>query len=127
MRTRSGAACPTCWRHLDNLTGRFGLPAVVAINRFPTDSEEEVDAVAEACGAHGAKAIVSDVFAQGGAGATDLALEVVRLAETGPVPARFTYADDDRLTEKIRKGRAAAVRRQRRRLRTAGAGETGSS
>ena len=92
---------PNLLRHLDNLTQHFGLPSVVAINRFPTDTAEETALVVAACRERGVQAIVSDVFAQGGDGGIDLAREVVRLAESGSAKTAFTYADEDALEKKI--------------------------
>ena len=70
---------PNLLRHADNIKNVFGLPCVVAVNAFPTDTEEELSLVAERCAALGVKAVRSDVWAKGGAGGEALAAEAVRL------------------------------------------------
>ena len=72
---------PNLLRHADNIKNVFGLPCVVAVNAFPTDTEAELALVAEKCAALGVKAVRSDVWARGGAGGEALAAEVVRLCE----------------------------------------------
>ena len=86
------AGVPNMAKHLENIA-RFNLPCVVAINRFPTDSTEELAAIAEAARAAGAfDAVVSEVHTRGGAGGVPLAEAVVRAAETtGRKPFRFLY------------------------------------
>ncbi len=80
-------------RHIENVR-QFGVPAVVAINRFPTDSDEEIAAVQAIAAAHGSQALVCTHWAEGGAGAVDLAERVVQLAET---PSQFAPLYDDAL------------------------------
>ena len=70
---------PNLLRHADNIKNVFGLPCVVAVNAFPTDTEAELSLVAERCAALGVKAVRSDVWAKGGTGGEALAAEVVRL------------------------------------------------
>ena len=70
---------PNLLRHADNIKNVFGLPCVVAVNAFPTDTEAELSLVAERCAALGVKAVRSEVWAKGGAGGEALAAEVVRL------------------------------------------------
>ena len=70
---------PNLLRHADNIKNVFGLPCVVAVNAFPTDTEAELSLVAERCAALGVKAVRSDVWAKGGAGGEALAAEAVRL------------------------------------------------
>lgn len=92
--------------HLSNVA-RFGIPAVVAINRYPSDTEAEMQAVmrsAMACGAFGVS--VADVYGQGGAGAEDLARLIMSVPQSEPLPVRL-YNDDDSLPEKIGKVAAA--------------------
>ena len=72
---------PNLLRHVENITKVFGLPAVVAINRFPTDSEEELKLVEDKCKELGVNVALSEVWGKGGAGGEALAKEVVRLAE----------------------------------------------
>lgn len=72
---------PNLLRHVDNLTGLFGLPCVVAINRFPTDTDAELAVVKEQCSRQGVAAAPAEVWANGGEGGMALAEEVVRLCE----------------------------------------------
>ena len=95
-------------RHVDNITGRFGLPAVVAINRFDADTEAELDLIRRAMRARGVDVVLADHWAKGSAGAEALAHEVVRLAEQGKgASAAHTapnplYPDDMPLWDKLR-------------------------
>ena len=91
---------PNLYKHLENITQRFGLPAVVAINRFPTDTEAELDLVRRRCAAHGANVALSEVWGRGGEGGIELAEEVLRLCEQ-PADFHMTYTDDMSLREKI--------------------------
>jgi formate--tetrahydrofolate ligase len=86
-------------RHLENVR-LFGVPAVVAINRFPTDSDEEVAAIQAIAAAQGSEAIVCTHWADGGAGAVALAERVVAMADT-PAPFAPLYDDALPLFEKI--------------------------
>ena len=92
---------PNLLRHVENV-GKFGLPAVVAINRFPTDSEAEIALVQKACAKLGVTAVLAEHWAKGGAGAADLAKEVVRTIETKKAKFKFLYPDDMPLVEKVR-------------------------
>lgn len=73
---------PNLLKHIENITAKFGLPAVVAINRFPTDTQAEMKLIESKCREFGANVAVSEVWAKGGEGGLELAREVVRLAET---------------------------------------------
>jgi formate--tetrahydrofolate ligase len=75
------AGMPNLIQHVENITQVFGLPAVVAINRFPTDTEAELSLVEEKCKAHGANVALSEVWGKGGNGGVDLAKEVAALCE----------------------------------------------
>ncbi len=72
---------PNLLRHVENVTQVYGLPAVVAINAFPTDTAAELDLVQKRCGELGVNAVLSEVWAKGGRGGIALAEEVVRLCE----------------------------------------------
>lgn len=72
---------PNLLRHIDNIKNVFGLPCVVAVNKFPTDTDAEVQLVIDECKSLGVNAVLSDVWAKGGEGGTELAREVVRLCE----------------------------------------------
>ncbi|MDR1125876.1 MAG: formate--tetrahydrofolate ligase [Deltaproteobacteria bacterium] len=91
---------PNLIRHMENLTQVFGLPAVVAINRFPTDTEAELAMVEKKCAERGVKAVLSEVWGKGGAGGTALAEEVVRLCER-PAKLNFCYDLNKTIAEKI--------------------------
>ncbi len=82
------AGLPNLLRHLKNITETYRLPAVVAVNRFPTDTDAEIALVIEKCRALGVNVVLSTVWADGGKGGEALAEEVVRLCEK---PNRFTY------------------------------------
>ncbi len=84
------AGMPNLLRHVRNIRDVFGLPSVVAVNRFPTDTDAEIQAVVDACAELGVKAIPSTVWADGGAGGEELAREVVRLAAEKST-LRFAY------------------------------------
>ena len=91
---------PNLLRHADNIKNVFGLPCVVAVNAFPTDTEAELALVAEKCAALGVKAVRSDVWARGGAGGEALAAEVVRLCEEKN-EFRFSYDLDGTIEERL--------------------------
>lgn len=91
---------PNLVRHLRNIKEVFGLPVVVAINKFPTDTEAEIKLVAEKCKALGANAVLSDVWAKGGAGGEALAKEVVKLCEEKS-ELKFAYKPTDSIEDKI--------------------------
>ena len=91
---------PNLLGHLENITKRFGLPAVVAINRFPDDTEAELALVREKCAALGANVALSEVWGKGGEGGLELAREVLRLTETSH-DFRFIYTDEMSLKDKI--------------------------
>src|SRR5581483_10316080 len=88
-------------RHIRNVQ-KFGLPAVVSINRFSADTEAEIRLVQEKCKALGVEAIMADHWAQGGAGAADVAKAVVKLVDAGQAKLKFLYPDEMPLFEKVR-------------------------
>jgi formate--tetrahydrofolate ligase len=92
---------PNLLRHVSNITEVYKLPAVVAVNRFPTDTDAEVDLVIKKCAELGVKAILSDVWAKGGEGGIELAHEVVRLCDEGENNFSFSYPDEYSIEEKI--------------------------
>lgn len=91
---------PNLLQHVENVTQNYGLPCVVAINRFPTDTEAELQMVREKCKALGVNVALSEVWGKGGAGGIELAEEVLRLVE-GENNFHFVYEDDLSLEEKI--------------------------
>jgi formate--tetrahydrofolate ligase len=89
-------------RHLDNVREVYGIPCLVAINRFPTDTDLEVAKVVELVESAGVSAFPATHFADGGSGAQDLAKGVLQaLDEPSPYTFSFTYPDDLSLTEKV--------------------------
>jgi len=92
---------PNLLKHIENITVQFGLPAVVAINRFPTDTEAELKLIEEKCRQYGANVALSEVWAKGGEGGIELAKEVIRIIEEGKNNFKFTYSDELPLKEKI--------------------------
>ena len=92
---------PNLLKHIENITKVFGLPAVVAINRFPTDDQEELKLIETKCRELGVNVALSEVWGKGGAGGEELAKEVVRLAEEGKNDFKFVYDDNMSLEEKI--------------------------
>jgi len=92
---------PNLLRHVSNIRDVYRLPAVVAVNRFPTDTDAEIALVIEKCAELGVKAILSDVWAKGGEGGKELAEEVVRLCEEGENHFSFSYPDDLSIEKKI--------------------------
>ena len=91
---------PNLLQHVENVTRNFGLPCVVAINRFPTDTEAELALVREKCKELGVNVALSEVWGKGGAGGIELAEEVLRLVE-GENDFHFVYEDDLSLKDKI--------------------------
>jgi formate--tetrahydrofolate ligase len=89
-------------RHLDSLH-RFGLPVVVALNRFPKDTDAELDHVKDFCVKHGAECVLSEAFTKGGAGTVELATKVVEVIEKNEAQAKSIYELADSFEEKIRK------------------------
>ncbi len=87
-------------RHIENVTKEFGLPAVVAINKFPTDTEKELNYVLKYCEDLGVKVSISDVFTQGSKGGVDLAQKVLDTIAT-PNDFKFLYEDDIKLSAKV--------------------------
>jgi len=92
---------PNLLRHIENITKGFGLPAVVAINAFPTDTQKELDLVYAKCKELGVNVALSEVWAKGGQGGLTLAEEVVRLAESNTAKLNFTYELEMPIKEKI--------------------------
>ncbi|MBR0303185.1 MAG: formate--tetrahydrofolate ligase, partial [Clostridia bacterium] len=95
------AGLPNLLRHVSNITNVYGLPAVVAVNKFPTDTDAEVALVIDKCAELGVKAILSDVWAKGSEGGKELAREVIRLCDEEHGDFKFSYADDMSIKEKI--------------------------
>ena len=93
---------PNLLRHVSNIRDVYKLPSVVAVNRFPTDTDAEVALIIDKCRALGVNVVLSDVWAKGGEGGIPLAREVVRLCEH-PNNFTFSYDTDDSIENKIEK------------------------
>ena len=91
---------PNLLRHVENITKVYGLPCVVAINRFPTDTEAELKLVEDKCRALGVNVALSEVWGKGGEGGLALAEEVVRLCEQ-PNDFHFAYNAEASIEEKL--------------------------
>ena len=91
---------PNLLRHVENITTVFGLPAVVAINKFPTDTAEELALIEDKCRALGVNVALSEVWGKGGAGGEALAREVVRLCESA-AKMEFVYDTDATIEAKL--------------------------
>ena len=92
---------PNLLRHVSNIKNVYKLPCVVAVNRFPTDTDAEIDFIIKKCRELGVNTVLSTVWAEGGKGGEELAREVVRLCEEEKGDFTFSYSDDMTLTEKI--------------------------
>ena len=92
---------PNLLRHVSNIRNVYGLPCVVAVNRFPTDTDNEIEFIIEKCRALGVNTVLSTVWAEGGKGGEALAREVVRLCEEEKGDFRFSYEDNMSIREKI--------------------------
>jgi formate--tetrahydrofolate ligase len=90
-------------RHVHNVTVNYGLPCVVSINHFTFDTQAEIDLLKKKVEALGATVMVARHWAEGGAGAADVARKVVELIENKPTPMQYVYEDKDTLWEKVNK------------------------
>jgi len=93
---------PNLLRHLENLN-KFGLSTVVALNRFPTDSEKEIEKVKNVCSENGVNAILAEHWANGGKGASRLAETVIENIENNKSSLKLLYEDNEKPEEKIKK------------------------
>ena len=91
---------PNLLRHVSNIKNVFGLPCVVAVNRFPTDTDAEIDFIIEKCRELGVNTVLSTVWADGGRGGEALAREVVRLCEEEKGSFTFAYDADMTIEQK---------------------------
>ena len=92
---------PNLLKHLSNIRDVYKLPCVVAINRFPTDTDNEIEFIIQKCKELGVNVILSDVWAKGGEGGEELAKEVVRLCEEEKADFTFAYQLETTIEEKI--------------------------
>ncbi len=96
-----GKGVPNLLRHVSNIRDVYGLPCVVAINRFPTDTDEEISFIMKECARLNVNTVLSDVWAEGGKGGEALAKEVVRLCEEEIPDFRYAYDETLGIREKI--------------------------
>ena len=96
-----GKGVPNLLRHVSNIRDVYGLPCVVAINRFPTDTNEEISFIMKECARLNVNTVLSDVWAEGGKGGEALAKEVVRLCEEETPNFRYAYDETLGIREKI--------------------------
>ena len=92
---------PNLLRHVSNIKNVYKLPSVVALNRFPTDTDREVDLVIKKCKELGVNVVLSTVWADGGKGGIDLANEVIRLCNEDNSTFEFSYELEDSIENKI--------------------------
>ena len=92
---------PNLLRHVSNIKNVYKLPCVVAVNRFPTDTDKEIDFIIAKCKELGVNVVLSDVWAKGGEGGMELAKEVVRLCNEEKGDFTFSYESDLSIEEKI--------------------------
>ena len=92
---------PNLLRHVSNIKNVYKLPSVVAVNRFPTDTDAEIEFIINKCRELGVNVILSTVWAEGGRGGEELAREVIRLCEEEQGDFTFSYGDDMTIEEKI--------------------------
>ncbi len=92
---------PNLLRHVSNIKNVYKLPCVVAVNRFPTDTDNEIDFIIAKCKELGVNTVLSTVWAEGGAGGENLAREVVRLCEEEKGDFTFSYELDGTIEDKI--------------------------
>ncbi len=88
-------------RHINNVRNHFGLPCVVAINRFPSDTEAEISLLEDGVAHQGARVVLTNHWAEGGVGAEALAHAVVETVQSVPARFRFVYDEEDSLWDKI--------------------------
>ncbi len=93
---------PNLLKHVSNIKNVYGLPCVVAVNRFPTDTDAEIQCIMDECITLGVNVALSNVWAEGGKGGEELAKEVVRLCEEETPNFTFSYDDDLSIEDKIR-------------------------
>ncbi|MBR4979357.1 MAG: formate--tetrahydrofolate ligase, partial [Clostridia bacterium] len=94
---------PNLLQHVSNIKNVYKLPCVVAVNRFPTDTDAEIEFIIAKCKELGVNTVLSTVWAEGGKGGEALAREVVRLCEEEKGDFTFSYEDDLSIKEKIEK------------------------
>ncbi len=93
---------PNLLRHVSNIKNVYKLPCVVAVNRFPTDTDNEIEFIIQKCKELGVNVRLSTVWAEGGKGGEELAKEVVRLCEEEKGDFTFSYEDSEPIADKIK-------------------------
>lgn len=92
---------PNLLRHVENILNVYKLPCVVAVNRFPTDTQAEIDFIIAKCKELGVNVVLSDVWAKGGEGGEELAREVIRLCDEEKADFTFSYELEGTIEDKI--------------------------
>lgn len=92
---------PNLLKHIENVTGIFGLPVVVAINKFPTDTDAEIEFIQKKCREHSVNVALSEVWERGGKGGVGLAEEILRLIDSEKNDFNLLYEDEMSIKEKI--------------------------
>jgi formate--tetrahydrofolate ligase len=92
---------PNLLKHIENVTVKFGLPAVVALNRFPTDTEKELSFVEDKCREYDVNVVLSEVWAKGSEGGIELAKEVIRMINEDKPNFKFIYEESATIKDKI--------------------------
>ncbi len=92
---------PNLLKHVSNIKDVYKLPCVVAVNRFPTDTDDEIEFIIKKCKQLGVNVVLSDVWAKGGEGGVELAREIVRLCNQEKGDFTFCYPDNLTIEEKI--------------------------
>ena len=95
------AGLPNLLKHIENITQVYKLPAVVAINRFPLDTEAELNLVEDKCNELGVNVALSEVWAKGGEGGLEVAKEVLKLIDEGDNKFEYCYDDDMSIKDKL--------------------------
>lgn len=99
--TALGSGASNLMKHIENITGVYGMPCVVAINRFITDTDAEIVLLEKMCAERGAGCVLADVWAKGGEGAEELARVVCEKADEGKARLSYAYELTDSIKDKI--------------------------
>ncbi len=99
--TALGSGASNLMKHIENITGVYGMPCVVAINRFITDTDAEIALLEKMCAERGAGCVLADVWAKGGEGAEELARVVCEKADEGKARLSYAYELTDSIKDKI--------------------------
>lgn len=93
---------PNLLKHLENITNVYNMPCVVTLNKFPTDTQNEINLVKSECFKYGVDVVLSEVWEKGGIGGMELAKKVIELADNSDNKLHFSYELEDSIENKIR-------------------------